>query len=94
MKRVTRPGGKIILIWPRSEDLDWLQARGFHHVALPMQQEMCVHFRSLHSALHCARHFYAQNQAVARYILTRHRSEVPFSVIGLNPPRDYCWLEV
>jgi len=94
MKRVTRPGGKIILIWPCSEDLPWLQERGFHHVVLPTKHEMCVHFRSLYSALHCAHRFYAQNQAVARYILSRQRSEVPFSIIGLNPPCDYCWLEV
>jgi ubiquinone/menaquinone biosynthesis C-methylase UbiE len=94
MKRVTRPGGKVFLIWPLHQDLVWLQAHGFQHVVLPMQREMCVHFRSLHSALHCARHFYAQNQAVTRYILTKHNSEVPFSIIGINPPRDYCWLEV
>jgi ubiquinone/menaquinone biosynthesis C-methylase UbiE len=94
MKRVTRPGGKIVLIWPGKQDLAWLQKHGFHYVALPTQREMCVHFRSLHSALNCARRFYAQNPAVARYILTRERSEVPFSIIGLNPPCDYCWLEV
>lgn len=94
MKRVTRPGGQIILIWPRREDLAWLQAHGFHYVFLPMQGEMCVHFRSLSTALHCAHHFYARNQAVARYILTKHSTEVPFSIIGINPPCDYCWLEV
>jgi ubiquinone/menaquinone biosynthesis C-methylase UbiE len=94
MKRVTRPGGQIILIWPRREDLAWLQAHGFHYVVLPIQNEMCVYFRSLNTALHCAYRFYARNQAVARYILTTHRSEVPFSLIGINPPCDYCWLEV
>jgi ubiquinone/menaquinone biosynthesis C-methylase UbiE len=94
MRRVTRPGGKIILIWPLDQDLAWLQAHGFQHVVLPMQREMCVHFRSQHSALHCAHHFYARNQAVARYLLTEQCPEVPFSIIGINPPRDYCWLEV
>lgn len=94
MRRVTRTGGQIILIWPPNEDLTWLQRHGFQHVVLPMQREMCVHFRSLHSALHCAHHFYAHNQAVARYLLTKQRPEVPFSIIGINPPRDYCWLEV
>jgi ubiquinone/menaquinone biosynthesis C-methylase UbiE len=94
MKRVTRPGGKIVLIWPRSEDLAWLRKHGFQHVVLPMREEMLIHFRSLNSALHCARRFYANNQAVTHYILKKHRSEVPFSIIGNNPPRDYCWLEV
>lgn len=94
MQRVTRPGGKIILIWPRHEDLDWLQQHGFHHVVLPTRQEMCVHFRSLHRALDCAQRFYAHNPAVMSYLLTRQRPEVPFSILGLNPPCDYCLLEV
>lgn len=94
LRRVTRPGGKIILIWPRAEDRVWLQAHGFCYVALPLEQEMCVHFRSVQSALHCARLFYAHNEAVARYILEKQQPEVPFSVIGMNPPHDYCWLEV
>ncbi len=94
MSRVTRPGGQIVVIWPRREDHGWLRAHGFHYVTLPIQQEMCVHFRSLQSALHCARHFYAHNKAVVRYLLSKQKPEVPFSVIGVNPPRDYCWLEV
>ena len=94
MLRVTRPGGKIVLIWPRREDRAWLSARGFRYVALPVQREMCVHFRSLQSALHCAQRFYAHNKAVARYLLSQQQPEVPFSVIGINPPRDYCWLNV
>jgi hypothetical protein len=94
MLRVTRSGGKIVLIWPRREDREWLSARGFRYVALPVQREMCVHFRSLQSALHCAQRFYAHNKAVAQYLLSQRQPEVPFSVIGINPPRDYCWLEV
>jgi SAM-dependent methyltransferase len=94
LRRVTRPGGKIVLIWPRTEDYDWLAAHGFHYVVLPLRQQMHVRFRSLDSALRCARLFYAHNQEVATYIMQRHKPEVPFSVLGLNPPRDYCWLTV
>jgi SAM-dependent methyltransferase len=94
LKRVTKPGSKIALIWPRVEDRGWLMAHGFHYIALPLRREMHVHFRSLQSALHCARLFYAHNQAVMRYLLTRQQPEVPFSVLGFNPPRDYCWLTV
>ncbi len=94
LQRVTKPGGKIVLIWPRTEDYDWLEAHGFHYVALPVRHEMRVRFRSLQSALRCARRFYAQNRAVANYIVKRRKPEVPFSVLGLNPPRDYCWLTV
>jgi ubiquinone/menaquinone biosynthesis C-methylase UbiE len=94
MRRVTRPGGKIVLIWPRPQDNAWLLAHGFHYVTLPMHQEMCVHFRSLKSALRCVRRFYAHNRAAVRYILTKQRADVPFTVLGINPPHDYCWLEV
>jgi len=94
MKRVTKPGGKIVLIWPCPQDHQWLMRQGFHYVVLPLDRDMYVHFRSLQSALRCAQHFYAQNAAVAHYILTKHQPNVPFSVIGINPPHDYCWLEV
>lgn len=94
LRRVTKRGGKIVLIWPRREDYDWLNAHGFHHMVLPLHQEMRVRFRSLQSALRCARLFYAHNRAVVQYILRRRKPEVPFSVLGLNPPCDYCWLTV
>ena len=94
LKRVTKPGGKIVIIWPRREDYDWLVGYGFQHVVLPLDQEMRVRFRSMPCALRCARLFYAHNTAVASYILERGQPEVPFSVLGFNPPRDYCWLVV
>src|SRR5579884_1951794 len=46
LRRVTRPGGMIVLIWPRQQDRNWLIQRGFQYISLPMQQEMFVHFRS------------------------------------------------
>lgn len=94
LRRVTKLGGKIVIIWPRTQDYEWLAAHGFQYVALPMQQDMQVHFRSLASALGCAKRFYAHNENVTRYILKRGQPEVPFSVLGFNPPRDYCWLKV
>ena len=94
MRRVVRPGGKIVLIWPRIEDHLWLEQHGFRYVSLPIQHEMHVHFRSLGSALRCARRFYAHNRAVIRYLLTRRRPEIPFSLLGMHPPCDYCWLLV
>lgn len=94
LRRVTKRDGKIVLIWPRQEDHEWLMAHGFQYVTLPVQQEMQVQFRSLQSALRCARLFYAHNRAVMRYLLRRKKPEVPFSVLGFNPPRDYCWQTV
>lgn len=94
LKRVTKQGGKIALIWPRAGDYDWIIAQGFQCVILGAEQEMKVHFRSPQSALRCARRFYARNENVMRYILQHSQPEVPFSVLGFNHPCDYYWLTV
>ncbi|QBD81570.1 hypothetical protein EPA93_38615 [Ktedonosporobacter rubrisoli] len=91
---MTKNGGKIILIWPCPEDRSWLIAHGFQHVILPLHHEMYVRFRSLCTAIQCVRRFYAHKSDAMRYILTRHSTEIPFSVLGMNPPRDYCELRV
>ncbi len=94
LKRVTRRGGKIILIWPRPADFRWLAAHGFHYVALPMPEEPRVRFRSWDSAWRVARRFYARRPAVTSHLLHARRPEIPCSLIGANPPHDYCWLSV
>ncbi|HET8909951.1 MAG TPA: methyltransferase domain-containing protein [Ktedonobacteraceae bacterium] len=94
LKRVTKSGGKIILIWPRPEDREWFIQHGFEYVTLPVHQEMHVHFRSLPAALRCAERFYARNQALRHYLIKKQTPEVPFSVLGINPPLDYCWLKL
>src|SRR6266566_3817337 len=93
-RRVTKSGGKIVIIWPRVQDYDWLAEHGFRYVALPMCEEMRICFRTLQSALRCARHFYAHNPNVVQYILRERKPEIPFSMLGFNPPCDYCWLSV
>ncbi|HEU5367906.1 MAG TPA: methyltransferase domain-containing protein [Ktedonobacterales bacterium] len=94
LKRVTRRGGKIILIWPRPEDYHWLAAHGFQYVALPMPEEPRVRYRSWRSAWRVARRFHARNRALARHLLRSREPEVPYSLLGPNPPHDYCWLAV
>ena len=94
LKRVTRRGGRIVVIWPRPEDYGWLAGHGFSYVALPVPETMRVHYRSLRTALRVARRFYAHNRNVLRYLLRHRRPEVPFSLLGDNPPHDYCWLRV
>jgi ubiquinone/menaquinone biosynthesis C-methylase UbiE len=93
-KRVIKPGGKIVIIWPRTQDHDWLAERGFHYVTLPVHEEMRIHFRTLQSALRCAQRFNAQNRNLIEYLLRERKPEIPYSILGLNPPRDYCWLKM
>jgi len=94
LRQVTRPGGYIVTIWPRPEDYGWLAERGFHYVALPLRQELRVRFRSLEGALRIVQRFYARNPALIRYLRQHRRPEVPYSLVGSNPPHDYCWLRV
>src|SRR6266487_193872 len=87
LQRVTKPGGKIVIIWPRREDYEWLRVHGFHYVALPLHEEMVIRFRSWQSAMRCARLFYAHNVSVISYLQVQRKPELPFSVLGVNPPR-------
>lgn len=94
MRRVTRSGGKIVLIWPRPADLDWLKRQGFTHESLPMQGEMQVHFRSVGSAQRVVQRFYAHNEAAQHYVRQHAAPTIPFSVLGMHPPCDYAWVTV
>lgn len=94
LRRVTRDGGRIVLIWPRPQDFEWLAARGFRYVALPMNRDLRVQYRSFEVAVRVARRFYARNRALRGYLARVHRAQIPFSLVGYNPPHDYCWLAV
>jgi ubiquinone/menaquinone biosynthesis C-methylase UbiE len=92
--RVTKSGGKIVCIWPIPRDYQWFAERGFQYFAFPADQTASVHFRSVESALRCVQLFYSCNKAAIDYILERQEPEVPFSLLGFDQPRDYCWLDV
>jgi len=94
LTRVTRDGGKIVIIWPRPQDFEWLAGHGFSYVALPGSSKMKVSFPNMRVAWRVARRFYARNQKLHSYLREQKRPEVPFSVLGFNPPHDYCWLAV
>lgn len=92
LKRVTRVGGAIVLIWPRPQDRAWLAEHGFRYVAFPQAQEMAISFSSWQSAWRCTHRFYAGHPQAARYLRHARQPRLPFSVLGMNPPCDYCWL--
>ncbi len=85
--RVVRPGGLVTMVWP--DDSDWLAARGFQHVTVP--GGMAVRFASAEEAVELARVFYPDAAAL---IERRGSAEVPFDVLGINAPRDLCFLRV
>lgn len=93
-RRVIKPGGKIVILWPRVQDHYWLAEHGFHYVALPVHDEMLIRFRTLRSALRCVRRFYVHNSKAVRYIIREHKPEIPFLMLGINPPNDYFWMKV
>jgi len=89
--RVTKPGGKIVLIWPRPEDYTWLAERGFCYVSFTTNPDEHVHFRSFESALRCICLFYAANQAAIDYLFMAQQPEIPYALLGFKQPSDYCW---
>jgi SAM-dependent methyltransferase len=86
--RVVRPGGRVVIVWP--DDPQWFIDRGFEYQFFEGAFE--VRFRDLQTALACAEIFY-QEPVVAHLQRTR-RPVVPFQLLGINPPRDACWLDV
>ena len=89
--RVTKPGGKIVLIWPGPEDYTWLAEHGFCYVSFSTNPDACVHFRSFESAMRCVSLFYAANQAAIDYLLMAQQPEIPYALLGFKQPSDYCW---
>jgi SAM-dependent methyltransferase len=88
LKRVTRPGGRIVIMWP--EDPGWFTRHGFSYTALP--GELTNTFASMEDARAVAARFYGP--AVLRHLDAINRPELPFDVLGVKPPRDLCWLIV
>jgi SAM-dependent methyltransferase len=84
MERVGRPGGLVVIIWPNH--LDWLAARGYRYVSFP--GPMSVRFGSHREAAELAEIFYPHAAAEVR---RRGSPEVPFEVLGINPPRDLAF---
>ncbi len=94
LRRVIKPGGKLFIIWPRTQDHTWLKQHNFSYVVIPLHEEMRIHFRTIESALRCVQRFYSNNQKAIDYIIRARSPDIPFSIVGLNPPCDYYWLKM
>ena len=84
MERVCRPGGCVAIIWPNH--LEWLATRGYQYVSFP--GAMSVEFGSYPEAVELAEIF---SPDAADEVRQLGRREVPFEVLGINPPRDVAF---
>jgi SAM-dependent methyltransferase len=88
LQRITRPGGRIVVMWPG--DPDWFIGHGFHYTSLPGR--LSITFATMEDACSVANRFYGPAALAA--LSASQRPELPFSVLGVRPPRDLCWLTV
>jgi SAM-dependent methyltransferase len=81
MERVCRPGGRVVIVWPNN--VGWLTGRGYEYLSFP--GPMAMEFASHREAVDLARIFYPR---AAGEVERLGRREVPYEVLGVNPPRD------
>jgi SAM-dependent methyltransferase len=84
LERVCQPGGCVAIIWPNN--LDWLAARGYRYVSFA--GPMCAEFASPDEAVELTGIFFPH---AAEEVRRRARRQVPFDVLGINPPRDLAF---
>jgi SAM-dependent methyltransferase len=81
MERACRPGGCVAVIWPNN--LGWLAAHGYQYVSFP--GPMTMDFASHPEAVELAEIFYPEALLEIR---RRGCRQVPYELLGINPPRD------
>ncbi len=84
MERICRLGGRVVLVWPY--DIGWLTARGYRYESF--DGEMAMEFVSPAEAAELTEIFYPHAATAVR---RRGERRVPYSVLGVNPPRDLAF---
>jgi SAM-dependent methyltransferase len=84
MERVCRPGGCVVIVWPHQ--VPWLTAHGYRYVSF--DGDMYVEFASHEEAAELTEIFYPRGIEEVR---RRRWRRVPYSVLGINPPRDLAF---
>jgi SAM-dependent methyltransferase len=84
MERVCRPGGRVVIVWPNN--VDWLAGHGYRYASFA--GEMFVEFASRQEAAELTEVFYPSAVAEVR---RRGGRQVPYEVLGINPPRDLAF---
>jgi len=84
MERVCARGGMVAIVWPNHPE--WLTRQGYRYLSFP--GPMTMDFATPAEAVEMAQIFYPQ--AVAE-IQARGERQVPYEVLGINPPRDLAY---
>ena len=84
MERVCTAGGMVVIVWPNHPE--WLARHGYRYLSFP--GPMTMDFASAAEAVQLATIFYPH--AVAE-IKARGQRQVPYEVLGVNPPRDLAY---
>jgi len=87
MERVCAAGGMVVIVWPNHPE--WLARQGYSYVSFP--GPMTMDFASLTEAVQMAKIFYPH--AVAE-IQARGERQVPYDILGVNPPRDLAFKRI
>lgn len=83
-ERIVAPGGSVAIIWP--QDPAWLRRQGFEHVRVAGSP--CHAFRDVATAERLCATYYSE--AAAEWVREHRTREVPYSVLGSQPPNDVC----
>jgi SAM-dependent methyltransferase len=84
LERACAPGGRVVIVWPNN--LDWLAGQGYSYVSFP--GDMWLEFDSPEEAYELTHVLYPRAAAEIR---RRGDRRVPYSTIGINPPRDLAY---
>lgn len=84
MERVCRPGGQVVIVWPNN--VEWLARNGYRHVSFA--GEMALEFATSGEAAELIDIFYPRASARVRRAGVRR---VPYTLLGINPPRDLAF---
>ena len=84
MERVCAAGGMVVIIWPNHPE--WLATHGYRYLSFP--GPMTMDFATPTEAVQLATIFYPH--AVAE-IKARGERQVPYDVLGVNPPCDLAY---
>ncbi len=87
MERLCATGGMVVIVWPNG--VSWLRSQGYRHITF--SGRMTMTFASLGEAIELASIFYPQ---AVDEIRRREKREVPYELLGVNPPRDLAYKRI